>query len=670
MRDDAPETSAEPYLPRRSVHLDFHTSPLITPIAQDFDPQEFADRFSRLGVDSVTLFAKCHHGQLYYDTDRAERHPGLGGIDLLRSQIEALRPLGIRTPIYISVLFDEHAATTRPEWVCVDDEGSPVRVDSHGVPGWHVLDMTSGYRSYLAEQVTDVLEHFPDADGFFYDICFDQTSSSATARAAAITAGFDPDSAVGRLDAAAAVSHDYMGRLRDMVAGEGHDGVPRSIFFNSRPRLRLADELGYSTHDEIEALSTGGWGYAYAPSVARSVIPIQPRAIGMTGRFFGSWGDSASLHSAAALQYESLQMVSLGLGICIGDSLPPTGRSHEAVTTRLADTFGRVQKVQDAAAGATRVAEVAVMRAPIAAGEDVIHADAPGAGELAALRLLTSRGIDFDFIGPGDDLAGYGAVIVLSGVGIDDGVVRSLTLHVESGGALVLSGLPDELGPLEGLTGLFSMDATGFAREFVRPVPAATGLPDFDFVLPGAVRRVRSADDATVLATVTEPYFDRTVDRFSGHEYTPAGSATAYPAVVSRGRVTAAAFGLFETYGATCVPEIGELALATLETVFPRPALHLRGAAHLEGTLLRRDGASIVHLLSYLPSRRALADIETVVDPVPARDVQVRVRAEGGVPRAVHTLGGTAIPFTLEDGYVRFTVSFDDGHCLVVVEEE
>ncbi len=69
-------------------------------------------------VDSVTVFAKCHHGLLYYDTKRPERHPNLKkGLDLLGEQVEALHREGIRAPIYISVLCDEYAADTHPEWV-------------------------------------------------------------------------------------------------------------------------------------------------------------------------------------------------------------------------------------------------------------------------------------------------------------------------------------------------------------------------------------------------------------------------------------------------------------------------------------------------------------------------------------------------------------------------
>ena len=74
----------KPDFPRRMIHLDFHTGPAIPDVGSEFEPEEFAQQFVEARVDSVTVFAKCHHGHLYYNTDRPERHPGLAkGLDLL-----------------------------------------------------------------------------------------------------------------------------------------------------------------------------------------------------------------------------------------------------------------------------------------------------------------------------------------------------------------------------------------------------------------------------------------------------------------------------------------------------------------------------------------------------------------------------------------------------------
>jgi hypothetical protein len=112
-------------LRQRQIHLDFHTGPAIPEVGADFDARAFARTMKRSHVNSVTVFAKCHHGHLYYATRRPARHPGLeAGLDLTGKQVAALHAEGIRAPIYISVLLDEYAANTHPEWIARSPDGS------------------------------------------------------------------------------------------------------------------------------------------------------------------------------------------------------------------------------------------------------------------------------------------------------------------------------------------------------------------------------------------------------------------------------------------------------------------------------------------------------------------------------------------------------------------
>ena len=71
-------------LPSRQIHLDFHTGPAVPDVGVGFDAKAFAQTMKRANVNSVTLFAQCHHGPLEYTTMRPERHPGLKkNLDLL-----------------------------------------------------------------------------------------------------------------------------------------------------------------------------------------------------------------------------------------------------------------------------------------------------------------------------------------------------------------------------------------------------------------------------------------------------------------------------------------------------------------------------------------------------------------------------------------------------------
>src|SRR5690349_14018624 len=100
-----------PELRFRQIHLDFHTSEQIAGIGADFDPEVFVDTLVSASVDSITCFARCPHGWLYYDSklNPERRHPQLQ-TELLRRQIEVCHDHGIRVPIYITVQWDHFTA--------------------------------------------------------------------------------------------------------------------------------------------------------------------------------------------------------------------------------------------------------------------------------------------------------------------------------------------------------------------------------------------------------------------------------------------------------------------------------------------------------------------------------------------------------------------------------
>ncbi len=55
-------------VPTRQVHLDFHTSPDIPNICGNFSKEDFQAALKAGNLESITVFAKCHHGLCYYPT--------------------------------------------------------------------------------------------------------------------------------------------------------------------------------------------------------------------------------------------------------------------------------------------------------------------------------------------------------------------------------------------------------------------------------------------------------------------------------------------------------------------------------------------------------------------------------------------------------------------------
>jgi Hypothetical glycosyl hydrolase 6/Beta-galactosidase trimerisation domain len=654
-----------PRLPRRTIHLDFHTGPEVPDVGAEFDPDQFAGAFAAAHVDSVTVFAKCHHGHLYYLTQRPERHPNLtSGLDLLGSQIEALHARGIRAPIYLSVQVDEYAANTHPEWVARHEDLRQVkRSNSAFEAGWQTLDMSSPYQEYLAEQIAEVLRRFAPVDGMFLDMCWDQPSASKWAIDGARQAGLDPRDPEHRARYARQVAHAYMGRFRDMVEPALAPDTAMGVWFNSRPRTNLGEEKQFLRHVEIEALPTGGWGYSYLPYVARFTRPMGLPGVSQTGRFHLSWGDNGGLKPEAALKYECSQFLSHGLSSGVGDLLHPSGQVNEEIYRQIGNVYAHIEACEPFVDGGTNLAEVAVVVDP-GLGDD------PGPAALGAVRALQQLRQQFDVVPPDADLGAYRVVLLPETTRADERLRGSLRDFLAAGGGLIVSGPAalDQAGePILDELGIDARGPSPFSHVFLRPFgELRTATAPFDTVMYERGFRMTPRAGAQVLCGVVEPYFERTYAHFSGHSYTPARTTLSeYAAVVRNGRAITWAVPVLEAFGQHASVPYRELLGGCLDLLLPQPLLRVGGPAHLETSVVRANGGTAVHLLSFLPSRQA-AGLDLVHDPFPLLDVPVSLRADRPPASATLQPSGQELELRYDNGYARTRVTVSDGHALVV----
>ena len=444
-------------------------------MARDFDADAFADRFAKASIDSVTVFGLCHHGHAYFRTSHPCRHPALpDDLDLTGAQIDALHRRGIRAPIYLSGQVNEYAADEHPEWVAVDPEGRrvkrlpadpPPRPPEALVAGWQILDMSSPYQDYLADLVEEVLRRYAPVDGIFLDMCWDQPSVSKWALAGMAKRRLDPRSEADRDRHAREVAMAYMKRFSGMVEAAGADADHLGIWFNSRPKTNLHVEKRFLRHIEIEALPTGGWGYAYFPYVARFVRPLGLPTLSHTGRFFKSWGDNAGLKPRAALKYECCQILSQGMALGVGDLLHPRGVPDPAVYDLIGEAYRYIERCQEVAAGGRLQSEIAVVVDP-----DL--GDRPGPAGLGATCALQQLRLQFDVVPPTARLQRYPVVVVLSNTPVDEGLRAALRDYVAGGGCLMLCGavaLAPDGAPLLAEQGIETHGPSPYRTTFLRP---------------------------------------------------------------------------------------------------------------------------------------------------------------------------------------------------------
>lgn len=658
-------------LPYRQIHLDFHTGPAIPDVGVDFDAREFARTLKAANVNSVTVFAKCHHGHLYYNTKRPERHPGLKkGLDLLGEQVEALHREGIRAPIYISVQCDEYAANTHPDWIARRPDG--LNVGAHmplqnPYPGftWQILDMNSPYQEYLAEQTREVLKLFKPVDGLFFDMCWDQVSCSRYAIEAMLKKNLNPESEADRARHAHEVALAYMKRFHRMVK----DSNPAAgVYFNSRPLHNLAEEIPYLAQVEIEALATGGWGYMYFPINVRFARTFNRPYMGMTARFHKSWADFGGLKPEAALEYEMLQAVSHGARCSIGDQLHPRGTLDKAAYEVIGRVYKKVAAAEPYVTDVKPISQIGVLYVPMPRNaESRTSRTAEG-----YTRMLQQLRHQFDLVHPDGDLDKYELIVLADNVRVDKALAARLKQYVKQGGRLLathLSGLSEdgtrlllpELGIKPQGMSPFQTTYLRFGRQI------GQGVPKTDHVMYERGVRVLPAERTETLASVVEPYFERTWDHFSSHAQTPADRVTRYPAAVQNGRVAYISFPIFSAFAEHGNYPYRLLVGNIIRRLLPEQLLEASGPTGLETTVMKQGRRTIVHLLFYCPERRT-GKLDIVEDVIPLQDVTVSLRL-GKKPRSVRLAPQEQpIDFEFEQGRVRFTVAEVRGHQMVVIE--
>ncbi|MFN3401169.1 MAG: alpha-amylase family protein, partial [Ferrovibrio sp.] len=554
----------------RQIHLDFHTSEHIPGIGAAFDPDQFVGTLQAANVDSITIFAKCHHGWSYYPTKVGAPHPNLVRPDLMGDMVRALAAADIESPIYISVQWDERNARLHPEWRV---RGAvPDRLDPHQLQaGWHTLCLNhKAYRDELLEHAREVLRNY-DTPGLFFDIILTTDCVCQACLDSMAAHGLDPEDPRDRLRNDEWVNEVFRSEMTAALQGE-FPGV--RIFYNcGHIHKQGPKRFAPYTHLELESLPTGGWGYDHFPSSARYAATLGLDFLAHTGKFHLSWGEFGGFKHPDALEYEAAQMAALGAKCLVGDQLHPNGAINPDTYASIAPAYRRIAKLEPFLEGARQVSDIAIM------ASEYFHAG--GARNMAAddgaAQMLLELKRNFDVIDGTTELSPYKLVILPDEIPIDAELAARLDRFVSSGGALLLSGqtgLRDD-GSFAVPAGITSTGTVPFTPSYIKPAPGLdAGLTQTPFVVYGTGQTIVS-ENAEVLAEIVPPYFNRAYNHFSSHAHAPDDpQAKALGAAVTlSGRIGYVAFPIFTIYHAVGQPLYKYLVRGLIDRLVPRPAL-------------------------------------------------------------------------------------------------
>ncbi|MBI1278094.1 MAG: hypothetical protein GC179_08200 [Anaerolineaceae bacterium] len=661
----------------RQVHLDFHTSEWCENVGGDFNADEFAATLDDARVNSINIFAKCHHGYSYYPTKVGTPHPNLK-CDLLGEQIEALHKRDIKCPVYVSIMWDELAGKTHPEWVMVDKEGKAItRPPLSNIWGWTTMDVSSGYADYVQAQVEELMSLYT-LDGLWFDICFPLPNYSMWAKEQMRLANVhvEDDGAVWAFSRKKQT--DFFKRLTKVV----HDRSPEAtIYYNGTIQADMRRVAPYMTHLEVESLpTTTGWGYLHYPIAARQARTYGLDFLGMNGRFHGSWGDFGGLKTHDQLDYECGTILAAGGKICVGDQLHPSGKLDAAVYRLIGHTFKRVEALEPWLEDAKFTAEIALIVANGLDKRRVGNAEYPTDLEGAAQALL-EMGCQFDIVDAEAELSGYQAVMLPDGAVLDEALVSKLNGYLANGGRLILSGTAG----LDASTGQFQLaqipvryvEAAPTVPSYLRPTAEMIGsselADDYDYAFYVQAHVVQAVDGAVSHGVLSRALFNRTWEHFMGHQHAPVGESLNAPIAVSNDQVLYFAAPLFSGFKQADYWSYREMARNLLDAFLPARLIKPQGPGWTEFALTRQaqaDGRperSVVHVICYHP-RRSLQAIPHVDQSWSTAGLAFSLKAETAPRRVYLAPEGEDVAFTFNDGYVHVTLPSVGSHTVVVVE--
>lgn len=659
--------------PRRQIHLDFHVSEHVPDIGVRFAPEAFAEDLVKAGADCVVLFGKCHHGWSYYDTEVGARHPNLA-FDLLDAQVEACAAAGVRTITYLSVGWDERAARRHPGWRRIlPDGGFHMMLGRNLDPFWSYLCLNTPYREEVLAQIREMASRFGRSEGIWLDIIRQHECCCHFCRDAMDAAGLDWRDAAARRAFAKAVFDAWIADSTAAVRGVRPDWA----LFHNTSLVPRGDRSLYQSfsHIEIEAVPTGGWGYDHFPLSARYVDPMGRDFLGVTTRFHFVWGELGAVKHPHALEAELAVMQAHGARVCVGDQLGADGVLDPDALDMIGRSFARVRERETVLDGTLSVADVGLLSSVAVRDPGAVTLEARKVAEdEGALRVLQQSGFLFDVLDLDSLFEAYRVLVLPDRIRLSPALAERLSAYCENGGRVVMtaeSGLDLEgrtfaLDPGARLVGPSPLNHTyltprpGFSPDYARG-PMLVWSPSF--------RAVRTV--GRVLAEVTEPYFDRSARRFSGHIATPARPTPSdFVGAVEKAGVTWLAHPLFTHYR-----EWGHAALRDFVAAVIDDALgdrSLRTSAPRAATVTLRRGPAhdlvqIVYAPRELRGASPLGPIEVIEDLPRLESIAVDLDAPRPVREVLFGPARTPLSFNQTGGRLRFVTPPVEGTAFIVV---
>jgi len=620
----------------RQVHLDFHTSEEIIDIGKHFSKNQFQDALMAGQVNSINIFAKGHHGWCYYPSKVGKQHPHLE-FDLLGSQIDACHEIGVRAQAYVTVGWSAKDAREHPEWIMWNDKDSEPKTieqrksEDPDAPfgwGWDNLSPEGAYKQHILDLTEELCVNY-DLDGFWFDII------------PVWNINFNPD-AIKDMQAHdidlenhqqvrnyhSAKMNQFMSEIRKIIMKYKPDAT---LFFNWTTHMYTMETFDYRFFDhntkmDLEDLPTTWGGYDKFPVRAKYFSNFGKAIVAMSGKFHTSWGEFGGFKSRDAILFEAAAMVSFGAAVNFGDQLHPSGLMEMATYENIGYAYKYIGQIEEYGVGAQHRASLALWMVPENRRNEGLA------------RMLLENQVNFVIANNLEDWSDLKTIIIPDSANFTEQGMAKLNTFLARGGNLILM---NDAG-LDKKSGEFIFD---IGAEYI-------GMPtaDIDYTVVGdklmnnlfkapflnynPALKVSPKKGTEVLASIREPYFNRTLRHYSSHQNTPFKLINAaHPAIIRKGNITYIAQDLAGMYYNKGAKVHRDLFNNVLDLVHTERMLRVDLPSCGRTNLLHQPEHNryVAHLLYATPHQRG--DVRVIEDLVPIYDTKVIFYVEENVKK-------------------------------------
>lgn len=653
--------------PMKQTHLDFHTSPDIEGIGSKFSKENFQAALKKGKLDSITVFAKCHHGHCYYPTEVSTMHPHLD-FDLTGAMVDAAHEVGVRAPIYLTAGWSDLDAIEHPEWVLRDREGNMCVTGGYdlgasadtpkGHVAWHhmCLNDVGGYAEHIYALTEEVCKRYKDVDGIFYDICIiGETCYCDLCKKSMMEMGLDPKNEADVKKHFSIKRRAFMQKCIDIIKKYHPEAT---YFFNSggaNPKRTEYHE--YQTHFEMEDLPTAWGGYDQLPLRSKYFKNSGKGILAMTGKFHLAWGEFGGFKPKEALKFEIAMMGLYGVGASVGDHMHPDGEMEMQTYENIGYAYDYLEQIAPYCFDGDMVVNLG------------LYLGADWRANEGVSKILIENQIDYAVVA-NNNFDKFDTVIVSAGAKMDEITLAAFQAFIDKGGKVLL--MADALvqdGKFMIDTGLEYLGAPEFDCDYLMTDENWEDVPNAPMLCNHPGHRTKHVD-AQVIAEIMTPYFSRTYAHFCGHKNTPHNKAAVrMPGMAKKGNIVYLAHALSKQYdGYGCIYH-KRYFMHALGLVYGGAPLCVKGLGsqgRCTAIEQKQNSRYCINLLYAAPHRRGEAEI--IEDILPVYNIEITLATDKAIQKVYNALTGEVLAFTKQADGIAFTLPKLECHASIVCE--